>query len=516
MPRWFNTAGSCKPELHYILPALRRLPDVRRLVDQQGYFVLHAPRQAGKTTALLTLARELTREGRYTSALVSMEVGASFPDDIGAAELAILQTWRAALSVQLPPELQPPEWPHAEPGARLNASLHAWAKVSQRPLVIFLDEVDALRDNVLISILRQIRDGYRNRPEGFPWSLALIGVRDVRDYKVAEGQRDRLGTSSPFNIKVESLTLRDFTDTEVAELYAQHTAETGQPFEPGAVRRAFELSQGQPWLVNALARQLVEVVVTDPSKPITAADVDRAKALLITRRDTHLDSLIEALRDRRIRAIIEPMLAGTTPTALSNDDVHFAIDLGLVRLTTDGGLDITNPIYREIIARELAFVPRASLPQIQPTWLTPDGRIDARRLLDAFLAFWRRHGEPLLSSAPYHEVAPHLVLMAFLDRVVNGGGTLEREYAIGRGRMDLCLRYGPDVLAIEIKVWRDGQRDPLGEGLEQLDGYLTGLGLSSGWLVIFDRRASAPPVEERTTAARSTTPGGREVFVVRA
>ncbi len=114
MPRWFNTAGSCKPELHYILPALRRLPDVRRLVDQQGYFVLHAPRQAGKTTALLTLARELTREGRYTGALVSMEVGASFPDDIGAAELAILQTWRAALSVQLPPELQPPEWPHAD------------------------------------------------------------------------------------------------------------------------------------------------------------------------------------------------------------------------------------------------------------------------------------------------------------------------------------------------------------------------------------------------------------------
>src|SRR5262245_36914867 len=99
MPRWFNTAGPCKPELHYVLPALRRLPDVRRFIDQQGYFVVHAPRQAGKTTALLTLAGELTREGRYTAALVSMELGAGFPDDTGAAELAILRSWRAAASV---------------------------------------------------------------------------------------------------------------------------------------------------------------------------------------------------------------------------------------------------------------------------------------------------------------------------------------------------------------------------------------------------------------------------------
>lgn len=84
-----------------------------------------------------------------------------------------------------------------------------------------------------------------------------------------------------------------------------------------------------------------------------------------------------------------------------------------------------------------AFTPQASLPQISPTWLNPDGSLNPDQLLNAFLAFWRRHGEPLLGSAPYHEIAPHLVLMAFLQRVVNGEGSLEREYAIGRGRMDL-------------------------------------------------------------------------------
>jgi len=106
-----------------------------------------------------------------------------------------------------------------------------------------------------------------------------------------------------------------------------------------------------------------------------------------------------------------------------------------------------------------------SLPHIASVWLTAEGRLDAARLLEAFLSFWRQHGEPLLGTAPYHEIAPHLVMMAFLHRVANGGGTLDREYAIGRGRMDLLLRLGLDSLAIELKVWRDGQPDPAPEGL---------------------------------------------------
>lgn len=132
------------------------------------------------------------------------------------------------------------------------------------------------------------------------------------------------------------------------------------------------------------------------------------------------------------------------------------------------------------------------------------------------LAFWRQHGEPLLRSAPYHEIARHLVLMAFLHRVVNTGGTLDREYAIGMGRMDLCVRYGAVVLGIELKVWRDGEPDPLSEGLEQIDGYLQGLGQETGWLVIFDRRAGRPPIRERTTTESAMTSSGKSVTVIRA
>ncbi|XXY90852.1 hypothetical protein WME98_02670 [Sorangium sp. So ce296] len=317
MPRWFNTAGPCNPADHYMLPPEERLPGVRDLIDRKACFVLYAPRQIGKTTSLLTLAQALTREGRYVAIRVSMDVGAPFPDDPGAAELAMLSEWRGLAGSQLPAELQPPPFPDAPPGERIGAALGAWAQAAPRPLVVFLDEIDALRDITLISVLRQLRSGYPGRPHGFPHALALVGlrdVRDVRDYKVASGGGGgyRLGTSSPFNIKVESLTLHNFTRDEVASLYAQHTAETGQGFQSSAVDRAFELTQGQPWLVNALARQLVDVLVKDRAQPITAADVVRAKEILIERQDTHLDSLVERLREPRVRAVIEPMLAGGT------------------------------------------------------------------------------------------------------------------------------------------------------------------------------------------------------------
>lgn len=517
MPRWFNTAGPCIPADHYMLPASRRVPEVRQLIDQKSYFVVHAPRQVGKTTALLSLAGELTSEGRYVAMLVSMEVGAAFPKDVGAAEAAILQSWRNAMQVQLPAELRPPPFPDAPPGSRIGAALATWAASAPKPLVVFLDEIDALRDEALISVLRQLRDGYRNRPTQFPSAMALIGLRDVRDYKVSSGGSGTLGTASPFNIKVESLTLRNFTRDEVAELYQQHTADTGQVFLPEAVDRAFYWTQGQPWLVNALARQMVEKLVPDRAQPLTAAHVNEAKEILIRRQDTHLDSLTERLREPRVRRVIEPMLAGRALGDVPEDDLRFVQDLGLVCMTQTGGLEVANPIYREIIPRVLAYTAFASLPPQHTTpWLRPDGRLDMERLMEEFLAFWRQHGQPLLGTAHYHEIAPHLVLMAFLHRVANGGGTLEREYAIGMGRMDLCLRYGADTLALELKVWRDGEKDPLGVGLAQLDQYLAGLALSTGWLVIFDRRSDQPPIAERTSATAAETPSGRHVTVVRA
>lgn len=354
MPRRFNTAGPCLPNLHYMIPAERRLPEAPRLVEQLGYFVVHAPRQTGKTTALQALARQLTASGRYAALYFSCEEGEAAGDDYGSAQRALLRTLALFAQLELPPELRPPSFELEGDEGLLLTNLSRWAQTCPRPVVLFFDEIDALRGQSLISVLRQLRTGFSLRPASFPASVVLCGLRDVREYKAASGgDPERLGTASPFNIKVESLRLGDFTQEEVRELYGQHTAETGQAFTEQALSRAFELTRGQPWLVNALAREITEKLAVSPSEPITIDHVEQAKERLILERATHLDSLVARLQEPRVRRVMEPLLAGTvTSSDTYQDDVQYVRDLGLC--APNSPLRVANPIYREVIARVLA------------------------------------------------------------------------------------------------------------------------------------------------------------------
>jgi hypothetical protein len=508
-----------------MVPALSRLPEVPGLVSQEAYFVVHAPRQTGKTTTLTALAEELTAGGQYAALLFSCETGRAWGDDIGEASRSILDRIRAEADRALPAELRPPAWPSAPEGTLVVDGLRAWARACPRPLALFFDEIDALRGQALISVLSQLRDGYRSRPDSFPASVALCGLRDVRDYKAASGgDPSRLGTSSPFNIKLESLRLGDFTPDEVRGLYTQHTAETGQEFTGPALARAVELSAGQPWLVNALAREIVEKMGVAPSEPISAEHVDQAKERLILARATHLDSLAARLAEPRVRRVLEPVLAGTL--ALFDpydDDLSYVRDLGLV--APDDPLRVANPIYREVIPRVLSANVSANVTADPRAFVLPDGRFDLAAMLREFAEFWMEHGEILAGAQLYHEVAPQLVFLGFLQRVVNGGGHVDREYGVGRGRTDLLVRWPYSDAdgkrrwqreAIELKVWAPGRPDPMRAGLTQLDGYLDRLGLKTGVLVIFDRRPSAPDISERTSFDTVTALSGRTITLLRA
>lgn len=500
MARFFNTAGPCYPGLHYMLPPEPRLPEIRRLVAQSAYFVVHAPRQSGKTTCLSLLAKQLTAEGEFACLYISCESGASLTGDVEIAVSAILSSIERHGSA-LPEQLRPPaaaDFAVHAPHTRLLWYLTAWSERCPLPVVLFLDEIDALSGEGLLAILHQLRQGHTDRPRRFPQSLALIGLRDVRDYKIAQNPAlPHLGTASPFNIKVDSLILKNFTPAEVAALLGQHTEDTGQIFQPEAVALVSEYTRGQPWLVNALARQLTEQQAPDRATPIEAKHVEAAKEALILRRDTHLDSLVARLREPRVQRVLEPILSGELAgIGVSDEDLGFVEDLGLI--TREGGLEIANPIYREVIPRALSSATESTLPFARRSRVDAFGRLEVEKLLVEFAEFWRESAESLRQQQAYPEAAAQLVFMAYLQRLVNGGGTIQREYAVGSGRIDLCVSWplpsgGQERFAFEIKVWREGRPDPEAKGLDQLATYLDRLSLESGHLLIFDQRRAAVP-----------------------
>jgi AAA domain len=524
--RYFNTAGPCVPERHYMLPPEPRLPEARPLIERGLYFAVHAPRQTGKTTTLRALARQLTAEGSFAAVHFSCETGEPAGENYAGAQDAVLDAIRREAQA-LPVELRPPDpWPAAPDEAKLSRALSAWALACPRPLVLFFDEIDALRGESLRAVLRQLRDGYSSAPQAFAASVVLCGMRDVRDYKAAAGgDPTRLGTSSPFNIKVKSLRLGDFTEPDVHTLLGQHTTETGQQFTAQALTRVWDYTQGQPWLVNALAREVVKEIGVPVTETVTGEHIDAAKENLILARATHLDSLVARLYEPRVRRFLEPIISGETINAdpTLNDDLSYARDLGLIAKNLP--LRVANPIYREVIVRVLGTAAEINVTAEPRSFVTTDGRLDFDRLLHEFADFWRENGEILTSREEYHESAPHLVFMGFLQRLVNGGGQINREYGIGRGRIDLLVRWpytDPDGHratqreAIELKVWHPHTQDPLPKALTQLDGYLSRLDLDHGTLVIFDRRPTAKNIDERTRFETTKTPDGRTATLLRA
>jgi AAA-like domain/Endonuclease NucS len=486
----FNIAGPCNPTEHYMLPPERRLGEILELIRRHKYFTLTGGWQIGKTTCAKWLQDNLNTSGQWRALWVDLETAREQPDPAKAFRTIVECVLDVCTRVH-------PDVPTPDVDTLVRSPAHAlWrllqhlAEQSDKPWVIFFDEADCLVGETMVSFLTQLRKGYLARSQQpFPASIALVGRRQVRDFMLRTEDRHAiawLGTSSPFNVNAEAMTLGMFTAADVEELLLQHTAKTGQRFEPEAITLIYELGQGHPWLTNALADQIVRKDLKDRSLPITVAHVEAAKETIILERRSHIDSLIARLREDRVRRVLDPMLSGLRPEGdMMDDDLAYVVGLGLVR-KHKGMIEIANPIYREVLPRALTYAHQVTIAN-QPVWyVRKDGSLDMEKLMTDWQKFWREDGHLAAEGFGYRESGPHLMLMAFLQRIINGGGRIDREYGLGRGSMDLLIEWKNDRHVIELKLRR--RKTTEADAIEQLAGYLDRLGLSEGWLVLFDLR----------------------------
>ena len=506
--RRFNTEGPVRPDKHYAIAPLTRVDvdELLGLIQAERYFVLHAPRQTGKTSALLALRDLLNEAGEVLCVYANFEVGQAMRENVEQALRALLDEL-ASRALAAGDGFLEDAWPDvlakSGPGGALRGALTRWAAASPKPLVLLIDEIDSLVGDTLLSVLRQLRAGYDRRPEGFPQSVVLCGVRNIRDYRIRSSSGEVIAGGSPFNIAAKSLRLGDFTEAETRALTAQHTAETGQLFTPEALDAVWEQTQGQPWLVNALCAEACfdNKAGRDRSRTITADDIFGAREELILSRRTHLDQLAHKLEEDRVRRVIEPLLSGGD-VRHDGRDLEYARDLGLI--APDSPPRMANPIYAEVVPRELGYVLQDSLDQNPAWYVKADGDLDMDKLLAAFQSFFREHSEHWLGRFDYREAGPQLILQAYLQRIVNGGGRIEREYGLGRGATDLLVLWPhkeglPSDLwrrfVVECKVLRDsdhrGLEGTIQRGVEQTLDYMDKCGSGEGHLVVFDRTGDA-------------------------
>ena len=308
---------------------------------------------------------------------------------------------------------------------------------------MIIDEIDSLVGDSLISVLRQIRAGYDKRPLSFPQSVILCGVRDVRDYRIHSSHENTVITGgSAFNIKAESLSLGYFSKQEMIKLYNYHSKETGQTFTEQAFNICWEYSEGQPWIINALGYEVCFKMkhMRDRSKTITDKHIQKAADNLIIRRETHVDQLMDKLQEDRVRRVIEPILINEEkPKHAKEDDILYVKDLGLIAI--DNKIRIANRLYQEVIPRSLTYPTQVTINHESSWYITENGFIDTNKLLAAFQDFYRKHFDEWSADFQYKESSMQLLIQAFLQRIINSGGYLFREYGLGRKRTD------------EIGVW---------------------------------------------------------------
>jgi hypothetical protein len=396
-----------------------------------------------------------------------------------------------------------------DPRSMVGGILNNWASlIAPKALIVLFDEVDVLQGEALPAFLRQLRGGFADRGVGrFPVSIALVGMRDLKDYIAAAKDSRPVNPGSPFNIKEDSATLSNFQKEDIARLFAQRTAETGQRITAEALDYVFEQSRGQPWIVNSLfMRATMRILDEGSTETVTIGHIREAREQMILARETHLDALAYRLEDPAIRSVMEALMTGEPDPRLAESEAfRLCLDLGLVAI--EGGTPVVaNPMYREALARQMTYGTQLAIPPPEWRWEKEDGTLDMDALLREFQVFWRSNSEAWEGMTNYPEAFPHVLLQAFLQRVTNGEGRIEREYSAGRGRMDLAVEYHGNWDIIEIKLLRAGKSPDalVEEGKKQILRYRERFSPPSAggkpvacYLLIFDRRPDKGNWEER-------------------
>ncbi|MCD6293727.1 MAG: AAA-like domain-containing protein [Deltaproteobacteria bacterium] len=509
--RFFEDAGIVDPGSAYHVDlenvSNTKGQDIKSMVDLGRYFSIFAPRQSGKTTFFEGVCKHLANDPTYIPLLLSFQGYKSLQTQrfYNLIKKPLQRQLISRLTLVACPRLEvikstiefctiSDHISFRELFEELNRI------VEQKKIVIFIDEFDGIPRSELenfLTTLRELYQEYKGREDKALYSVGLVGIRNVTKLVV--------GGVSPFNI-ADQVNLPPFSLKNVHDLYGQYTEETNQPFTEGAVRKVYEETVGQPWLVNRLGTILTIDIKPETTEPISKEDVEKGVEMLLYEENSHFDNITE--KAKQLKETFVDIVFNGVEYVPGDDEQSLLITHGLIK-AEGKNLSVSNPIYKKRFTktffRGIATRVDASF---RPYYL-PDGSLNMERVLTDFEKYIAQIGAAAFySTKKPMEITGKFQLTAWLYQFVpEGKGELFYESKTGLGIMDIMLIYRGKKYIIELKINR--YAGTIDDALEQLtEKYLLPERVAHGYIVVFDPKTKAGEL----CTPRKHRAGGKDVL----
>ncbi len=489
--RIFEDSGAVIPKKAYYVRldnvTNTKKQDFETMMDDGRYFSIFAPRQSGKTTFLERIAEELHKAPTYIAIFLC------FQDLNDVSKQEFYREIEKELYTQLRNRLRAVDCEKCDIIENLLDNHRLTNHLSFRELleelnrivefkkiVIFIDEFDGIPLSELqnfLTTLRRLYQKYKGVEQKALYSVGLIGIRNVTKLIV--------GGVSPFNI-ADQVDLPPFSLKNTRDLYTQYTEETNQPFTEEAVKKIYEETEGQPWLVNRLGTILTMDVKPGTTSPIEKSDVEKAIHLLLKERNDHFDNLYE--KAELYKETFVEIVFDNVEYNPDDEDQTWLEQYGLVK-NRDGHAVVGNNIYRARYIK--TFFKEVNAYEDIPLqgYVLPGDALDMEKILLHFEQYITQIGVNAFykEKKPYEKTGQFL-LTAWLYQFVRGGaGDLRYEVPSGFGRMDMILTYKGRKYIVETKINRHNLTRTLKNGVAQVsEKYMASESVGEGYLLIFD------------------------------
>ena len=504
MAKTFNITADCKPALHYMVDISGRLEQIKRMIDAGQYFTINRARQYGKTTTLRALAKYLVRDYVVISLDFQLMSHKDFEEEgifVKAFSEAVLRKAGAenAVPAEIRSELQNLIGNVQEAAlARLFEILSSWCEISEKPIVLIIDEVDSASNNqVFLDFLSQLRGYYIDRDVTPAFqSVILAGVYDIKNIKRKIRSDGEHKNNSPWNIAAKFRVDMSFSRKDIAGMLEEYEQDyrTGMNIADMA-ELLYEYTSGYPYLVSWLCKCIDEEIAgstdfPDRESAWTKAGFLEAEKILLSEKNTLFESLVNKLTDypELKNVLYELLFTGKAiPYNPLNKYIETAEMFGFIK-HENGSAVISNRIFETVlynlfISEEYMDSKIYDVGLREKNQFVSGRHLNMRKVLEKFVeTFDYLYGD---QNESFLEEAGRRYFMLFLKPIINGTGNCYVEPETrNRERMDLVVDYRGEQFVVELKIWYGDAYNRRGE--DQIVGYLEYYGLKKGYMISFN------------------------------